>query len=813
MPGASGTCDDLIVVELGAGSVASAEAGMLLADNGARVVKVEPPEGDRLRQASPSGWLVWNRGKESWVADLRTAEGRQTVKDLVLGADVVIEAFEPGRAASWGLSYSDLRDRCPGLVHCSIKGFGSTGPYARLKAYDAVVIAKAGLLNRGNFAFREGPVFSGALLASNGAAQMAVASIMAALVVRDRTGKGQSVETTLYQGLNPIDYFFSYHYQLVQRAAEEATRSGRPPMTEAPALANAGATRYGATACASDGRWLTFSSQLPHQARALMEVLGLESLLLDPRFKDMPAFPTADDAEAWSDAIWHRVKERTADEWLEIGRKNDDLPFEALLSSEEALDHPQLRHNGNVVTVIDPTRGPIEQIGPIASFSRTPSRIERSAPDLGVHGEIPPVQEQGSLPATVPTHPLSGITIVEFGYFYAMPYGVTLAGGLGARVIKIEDHVGDPMRWSFGLPEWGGAKTTEGKESISLDLRTDAGQKIAHEIVSRADVFVQGFRPGVDARCGLDYETLSAVNPRLVYLHGAGYGSSGPLAHRPIYAGVANAVSGAAHRQAGRWIDPELCAGMTVPELQAVVGPRLSGLGEGDASASLAVFTALMLALRHQQRTGEGQHVSTNMLNGNVMGYTDDFVRYADKPPLPEVDGEQLGLGPTYRLYQASDGWVMFAAVTDTEWQAAVTGLGRAHLALDPRFRDAAARRINGQELADELAEAFAKRSADEWEESLTAVGVGCARVGAGGPTVSCTDPVLREMGLVVEADHPSFGPMLRYAPAASFSLTPPRIAAGSLFAQHTAAILEELGYSDAAVADLARQGVVHLPA
>jgi crotonobetainyl-CoA:carnitine CoA-transferase CaiB-like acyl-CoA transferase len=150
-------CDGLQVIEMGAGSIGASFAGMLLADNGARVLKVEPPEGDRLRHGHPTGFLVWNRGKESVVADLRTDDGRANVRDLAARADVVIEGFGAGVAADWGLGYEQLAPVNPGLVYCTVKGFGSVGPYARLPAYEGIVAAKAGVYNLGPFGYRSGP--------------------------------------------------------------------------------------------------------------------------------------------------------------------------------------------------------------------------------------------------------------------------------------------------------------------------------------------------------------------------------------------------------------------------------------------------------------------------------------------------------------------------------------------------------------------------------------------------------------------------------------------------------------------------------
>jgi len=220
-------CSGLNVLELGSGSVAASIAGVVLADAGARVIKIEPTEGDQLRRDNPNGFLVWNRGKESLVADLRTAAGQQTVRGLAANADVVIEAFAPGRTAGWGIGPAQLRAENPALIHCSITGFGRTGPYAELKAYDPLVAAKVGLWARGAWAHRPGPIMFPVPWASFGAAMESVAAIMGALLVRERTGRGQALDSTLFAGLDPIDYFVSTVVQLMAKRGEKPSGDAR----------------------------------------------------------------------------------------------------------------------------------------------------------------------------------------------------------------------------------------------------------------------------------------------------------------------------------------------------------------------------------------------------------------------------------------------------------------------------------------------------------------------------------------------------------------------------------------------------------
>ena len=379
-------CEGLNVVELGSGSIAASLAGMMLADNGAHVVKIEPPEGDALRTRFPVGLpRVEPRQGQRGVRPAHRRPVAQPRASMAEQADVLLVGLAPGRADEWGLDYESLRAANPRLVYCAITGFGSTGPYARLKAYEGVVQAKIGAFSRGMFGFRDGPVFAGAPTASTGAAHMAVSGILAALIARETTGRGQRVDTSLVQGMIPADYFGIYHVQLAARAA--AAGAGAGPNT-APGDGMA-ASRYSLCLCTKDGRWINFSPQQPHQAHALLRSLGLEATLEEERFSHAPFFATAEDAQEWEDMLWERVRAQTWAELLPQFLAQNDLPFEMCGTSEEALDHPQIIANGEVVEIDDPVLGKVREVGPVATFAESPSVIARSAPALGVASARP----------------------------------------------------------------------------------------------------------------------------------------------------------------------------------------------------------------------------------------------------------------------------------------------------------------------------------------------------------------------------------------------------------------------------------------
>jgi crotonobetainyl-CoA:carnitine CoA-transferase CaiB-like acyl-CoA transferase len=791
-----GACDDLVVLELGAGSIAASLTGMLLADNGARVIKLEPPTGDRLRASMPSGSLVWNRGKESMIVDLRTSEGQDQARSLAQHADVLIEAFGTGVAAQWGIGYESIHDLNPGLVYCSIKGFGSEGAYAHIPAYEGLIQAKAGTYSMGMFGFRSGPIFSASPNANVGAGHFGFAGVMSALLVRQRTGRGQRVEASMFQGLNPYDYC---SVMMRQYAVAQGIEAG-------PAAGFVG--RVNLIMKTKDGQWVVVNFVQAHHAQAVSRALGRADTIDDPRYSTQPFFADAEAAQAWEDLLWDAFAEKTYAEWEPILLADNDLGFELLRTSEAGLDHAQVRHNGDAVVVEDPRLGAVTQVAPVAALAGT--RITRSAPELGEHDGPLLARPVPTSSGPSPVHPLEGTTIVELGFLYAMPFGTTLAAAMGARVIKLEDRAGDPAR-RLGAEDVWAAKVMEGKESLSLDLRSPQGRRIAHELIATADVFVNGFRAGATDRLGLDRTTLTALNPQLVYVDAPGYGVSGPYGTRPMYAHTSAAIVGAYHRYANTWLDPELAAGMTTLEAQAVLAPRLRAPTDGDANPPLAVFSSILLGVYAQRVTGQGQYLFTDMIRANALALADDFCRYDGKPAVMITDPENYGLGALYRLYPAGqDSWVFLAAPRQKEWEALVLALERSDLLTDARFADAEGRQANDAELAGALGAIFATHTAGHWEEALLPKGIGCVEVFAGDRSeFVLADPVLRETGLVVETDHPKFGRIIRHGLPVAMSETPGRVAAGCLRGQHTEVVVAGLGYSNEQIAQLVADEVI----
>ena len=794
--------EDITVLDFTQG-MAGSVATMVMSDFGARVIKIEPPGGDPYR-AMPSA-PVWHRGKKSVILDLEHAKDRGHAHRLAKSADVVVESFVPGDAKASGVDYDTLSALNPRLVYTSITAFGKKGPYARYRPYESLVSAKSGRY----MAFagqndREGPNYGAVQVASHAAAMAAVRGTMAALMLRDRTGKGQRVETNLLRAITYYDLLQFAVWQMMINRPEEfdfdpTVVASRPtPIQYLPVRTK-------------DGRWMQLANLMERLFIAEVKAIGLGHLLEQPRYANAPHLDD-DPREEMREFILERMQEQTMDEWMEFFvNVEGDVAAEPFMTSVEALDHTQVIHNGLVQEIEDPVVGDTRQIGPLCRMDASPPMIQGPAPQPGQHTEEvlsdlshspqpSPIEGGGD---ELPAHPLEGFTVLDLSTVIAGPVTGSLLAELGARIIRIETLAGDWMRNTFnGLAT---NRTMAGTQGLSIDLKTTDGREVLNRLLPKVDVILHNMRPGAPYRVGIGIEQVRELNPDAVYVYLGGYGSSGPHSHRPSMHPIGGAVGGGVMAQIGSAGIPDPDAPLSMDEIKAV-SRRLGRANEvnPDPNTAMVTATAITMALYGRHRYGKPQYVETTMIGSNAYVNADHFFDYEGRLPRPTQDASGYGLNALHRLYESSDGWVFLDSPFEDEWRRMCETLGRPDLLSDKRFADADSRRANDDALVSELAAEFSQKPALEWEKLMTSADVGCVQTEDRGMYhFFSEDPHVEENGLKVDIEHARFGPMWRYAPILDFSDTKCIAGPGILRGQHTIPILKELGYTESQIHEM----------
>lgn len=797
---------DLHVVDFSAGPAAGL-ASTVLADFGATVTKVEPTHGDRFRSMASSPF--WLRGKHSATIDLNTAAGRSRAHQLAAGADIVLVSGSPDRLARWQLDADSLRPLNPALIHCAVTGWGMRGPYAELPGYEGLVAAKAGRM--ANFDVQlDGtrPVYSAVQVATHVCSQAAVQGICAAVFQRHRTGQGASVETSLLQALMPFDLVDLLSNHLAER--DNTTFTPLRRMNPMPTL-NYHPLRT------SDGTWIQCGNLLEHLFLSFLDATDLlGELLIDERFQAGPAEWSPDAIEHARDRMLERMQQKTAAEWMAIFADNGNVAAEPIVTTADALEHPDLVVGNGLVQLHDDRVGTTTQLGPIAELSHTPAVITAGAPSAGEHTDrvlqklapaspAPPMEQTAS--DASPDAPLAGLTILDLSTIIAAPLGVSMLADLGARVIKIEPLGGDPFR---GLLTEGrmAVKTNVGKESICVDLKTAEGQRVVHELVAHADVLVHNFRGAVPAKLGIDHEQVSAINPRLISTVVNGYGPHGPGATRPATHPVMGACTGGVAMQAGSVLDRQCDSLEDLREASRQI--MAANESNPDPNTSVVAASAILIALLAREHTGRGQVVRVNMQVANGWANYDDFLHYDGKPPRAEVDDEHCGIDPLYRLYPCEAGWVFLAAVTDDEFRRLCAALDRQDLAGESRFATRPERVRNASDLAAELGAVFATQPAPVWEAQLGALGVGCVQAdGSAFHEFLASDEHIETNAWLPMVTHQRFGRHPRWGPVVTVNGVRSDYRSAPLAGEHTDELLHELGYDDTSIEQLRASRVV----
>ena len=387
---------------------------------------------------------------------------------------------------------------------------------------------------------------------------------------------------------------------------------------------------------------------------------------------------------------------------------------------------------------------------------------------------------------------LEGIRIADFTQNRAGPVCTMMLGDMGAEVIKIEvPPDGDPIR-QFGARVGGEGldylTANRNKRSMALNLRSEAGRRVAQRLVSGVDVLVENFRPGVMKKLGLDCETVRAINPRIVYCSISGWGQTGPYAFRPGYDQVAQGISG--------------FMSLTGTEES---GPLRVGVPIGDLVAGVYAVFGVAIALYERSISGEGQYVQTSLLETLVSLLSLQAERYLLNEEIPGPVGNYHPLIVPAGCFEAKDGHLNISVGTEAQWVRLCETMDLTDLADDPRFCDFQKRAHNRGELLGVLKARFRERPRDEWLKRLDDADI------ASGPVYRVDevfkDPQVLHTEMIQEIAHPTIGTLKLVGFPVKLSRTPPTLALyPPRYGEHTKEILKELGCSEEEILTILRE-------
>lgn len=777
-------------------------AGRLLADLGIDVIKVEPPGGEDGRRRLPWAgdfpgptrsltWLPGNFGKRSVVLDLETEAGRASLRRLLEGADFVLESFPPGHLGARGLGWDTLSREHPALILTSITPFGQTGPRAAWKATDLTLMAAGGAAfvcgDRDRPPLRIGVPQAWALAG----AEAAVATLIAHHW-RARTGAGQWVDVAA-QGV--------VVRTLMSETGFPVLHGGFFPVRHGPNAPIAGFRRRvifpvkdghvafllsgGAVGAASIRAMVAWMEEAGEAAPAVRDkpwetwdyagLQGLSPEVTQAEFDGVEAavaafFARRTKRELYEEALHRRVMLAPVSE------------------PRDLLDSAQLLAREFFVAVEQPGAGSLSAPGPFARFSRTPLR-GGPAPLPGAHAaEVLGVEREPwrSTPdAAPPAAPFAGVRVVDFTWAAAGPIATRYLASFGAEVIRIESaHHRDPLRtlhpWKDGSPGldrsylW--ANYNAGKLGVTLNLARAEGRALARRLIRAADVVAEAFTPGVMARWGLDYPTLVREQPDLVMLSTCQQGQTGPHAHYPGYGTLLSGLAG--FYAVSGWPDRE---------------PAMIYGAYTDFVACALGAVALLAALDHRRRTGQGQWIDLSQLEAGLQLLAPALLEEAVNGRTWGRRGNDDPEACPHGTYPCAgeETWVALGVETPAEWRALATLIGRSGWGPDPALASVAGRRARVREIDAAVAAWTRARDSEAAARLLQEAGVAAA------PVASCADlhadPQLAHHGFFVRVEHPVLGTAPIEGWAFRLPACPPVWRPAPLWGEHTERVFGEI--------------------
>jgi crotonobetainyl-CoA:carnitine CoA-transferase CaiB-like acyl-CoA transferase len=741
---------DLRILDFSQG-MAGPMACMLMADFEAEVVKVEPPQGDRLK-AHP-GYVAWNRNKSIITLDIETAAGRTRARELIAQADVAVFDHAPGVLERLELDPTQLSAAHPGLVSVWMPPYGVRGRWSGLAPHHSLLTALSG------DAFRQGacgdqPIHLVLPLLWYGQAVAGAAAIGAGLFERSQSGLGQAVTVSGLHGVAVMS--------LLMRMPGEPPQPRTHPQGSIP--------NYRLYQCA-DGNWLFLGTLFEGFFETAMQAMGL-----NVAWQELEASPD------WvHEAIAEAFRTRSRQSWIEH-LKAAGVPCAPVETRETWFASTTVTQSGLKVSFDHPERGKVSFPGAPVKLSQTPGSV-RALATSSATGPSWPAREQPKVTGDLRdgSGPLQGVRVLDLGAVVAGAHAGGILANLGANVIKIEPTSGDPFRSDGALF----LAYNRGKRGLGLDLKQPKGVALFYDLARQADVVLDNFRHGVRLRLGIDYASLKSINPRIISCSINAYGDTGDRAAAPGFDPLLQAESGMMAAQGGS--DEPIY--YTVPVNDA-------------GTAAMAAF-GVIAALNARERTGEGQEVLSSLMAQSLVFQLGEMVTYDGRPPSAIGGRDCIGVRALERFYACADGWLALVCETPAQASALAQALGVG--IGDPD--EALAAPCHG-DLSMSIAEAFADRSRDSAVDALYSAGVAAAPARGWSELFDAED--LRGNGPTQSWRHPRVGQVISSRTYADFSRTPAgfRHVTPDL-GQHTRALLNEFGVPPDRIADLFGAGAV----
>lgn len=767
----TGSLSGLRVVEVGT-DIAAPYCTKLLVDLGADVYKVESPAGDPLRRWGPSSGLFeyLNAGKHGLTIDLEAHP--EALVEFIAQAHVVVEDLPAGSADrfNWGLDREALQHLNPDLVVVRISDYGQEGPRRNRQSTSLTLQAASGWVNAREFG--RPPVQAGARIPEYIAGSYAALGALTALRVADA-----GLERVIEVDVSAFESLLStLAYPMLM--AERLKSLNLPPNSKAAPML--GIVR------AADG-WIGINCLTGQHWLDVCAMVGL------PEFGDhqiaiMLGGPEREEffakAQPWLDSM-------TVSDLVELSQAMR-IPAAPVNDGASILDCPQYRERG---FFIESEAGGQRFLRPGAPFrlARTPVEPPKPAPRLGDRATASS-HDRRTTPAASQVAdaamPFADLKVFDLSTFWSGAYLTCYLGAFGADVVKVESiQRPDAHRYSGSLlrssddwyeigPMWQG--TNLNKRDITLNLGTEAGRELALKLAAEADVVVENFSPRVVEQFGLDYASLVKVNPDVIMVRMPGLGLEGPWRDYVGWALNFEQISG-------------MSAATGYPD-----GPPCNLQGPADPIVGVHATVALLAALEHKRRTGEGQLIEVAQIEIGAAVTAEPVIEYSLTGRVYEREGNRHR-SYAQGVYPASgdDEWVAISVRDDADWAAVVDVIGRPDLRDDPRFAAPKARLRNHDALDEVLAEWTAARTSDEAAERLRRAGVPAERILT--PDRMYDVDQLESRGFYEELEHPLSG--RHRFPGWPFRITPgpPRHhrAPSPTLGQHNDDVLATLGLSD----------------